>query len=216
MLGRRARSLEEDRRVAMASYSRELMDSEPHTIQSQTDYSRQPVDYRVQNGAMSGRDDDLLAARRRLKAIEGKLENVKRAAAVFVEARSEPAASGRQGAKTIDLLASAHAFARAHPSVNHCTDEARGFSLRCALMEDAKIVDTASGDICVEGGGALKFLTTHLRQVAGHGPERVDIYGFYPAKDFAPKPEPSAVALLFDPDTGALLGVTCVNQRGDR
>lgn len=219
VLGRRVSGLEEDRRIALAAYSRELMKEEAPVTEGETKKPPQSVDRRKKIVAPAARDDDLLAAGRRLKAIEAKLENARRTAVIAEETLGEPsqsAGSGKDSAPAMRVLASAHAFARAHPMVNYCTDELRSLSPKCTLAAGARIIDTASGDVCVEGGGALKLLSSEVRRTGDQAPQRVDIYRFCPAEAGSQNHDHGAVGLVSDPETGVLLGVTCVESRAGR
>lgn len=219
VLGRRVRRLEEDRHIALAAYSRELMKEEAPVTEGEIRKPPQSVDRRKKIIAPAARDDDLLAAGKRLKAIEVKLENARQAAVIAVKTLGEPsqnAATGKDGATEMSALASAHAFARAHTMVNHCTDELRGRSPNCTLAEDARIIDTSTGAVCVEGAGALKFLASEVRRTGAEAPQRVDIYEFCSAKADSRDHDHGAVGLVSDPETGVLLGVTCVESRAGR
>ncbi len=219
VLGRRVRRLEEDRHIATAAYSRELMKEEAPVTEGEIRKPPQSVDRRKKIIAPAARDDDLIAAGKRLKAIEAKLEDARRAAVGAVKNSDEPpqnAATGKDGATEMSALASAHAFARAHSMVNHCTDELRGRSPKCTLAEDARIIDTSTGAVCVEGGGVLKFLSSEVRRTGAEAPQRVDIYEFCSAKADSRDHDHGAVGLVSDPETGVLLGVTCVESRAGR
>lgn len=219
VLGRRVCRLEEDRHIARAAFSRELLKEEVLVSEGETRKPPQSVDRRKKIIAPAERDDDLLAASKRLKAIEAKLENARRAAAIAVKALGEPsqiAVSEKTGAPAMGVLASAHAFARAHPMVNYCTDELRGRSPKCTLAEDARIIDTSTGAVCVEGGGVLKFLSSEVRRTGAETPQRVDIYEFCSAEADSRDHDHGAVGLVSEPETGVLLGVTCVESRAGR
>ena len=211
VMGRHVSRLEEDRRVAAAAYARALNASENEAEGGSTDYSRVSMDQKAVSMRPDAADAECVAAKKRLKKVTAKLKDARRAAEASIHDSANAAISRNEMGAKIDVLASAHAFARTSQSVTHCTDEIHGLSPRCALGPEARIVDTATGNQCAAGAGKLKFVSSEHQTTSANGAQRIDIYKFYPKNRDDKLRNSPAIAIATDPDTGALLSVTCAN-----
>lgn len=211
VMGRQIRRLEDDRRVAAAAYARALNDSENQAKGVATDYSRVSMDQKAVSMRPDAADAECVAAKKRLEKVTAKLKGAREAAKVSMRDAANAAISRNEMGAKIEVLATAHAFARTTDSITHCTDEIHGLSPRCALAPEARIVDTATGDQCASGAGALKFISSEHPASSADGPQRIDNYMFYPKNRTDKLRNTAAISIVTDPDTGALLAVTCAN-----
>jgi hypothetical protein len=150
----------------------------------------------------AGREDALIAARRRLDEAEKDMEAARDKSAHMLESPT----SGLEIDLALerDALAAAHAFARASPAIDHCTDNLRTGDPLCAVAPGARLVDATSGEVCAEGEGELRYLGREAHKIEGApetGEGRADIYAFYKAKDGHSGPA-GVIALVSSPETG--------------
>lgn len=170
--------------------------------------ARYDADYtaeRLEMSDIAAREEAVLTARRRLEEARDDMESAR--------TQSAHVLAGPDGGLENDLvrerdaLAAAHAFARASPAIDHCTDNLRTGDPLCAVAPGARLVDDASGEVCAEGEGELRYLGGEARKIdgaaEGAGDGRADIYAFYKAKDGHPGPA-GAIALVTGPEEGPL------------
>lgn len=168
--------------------------------------ARYDADYtaeRLEMSDIANREDAVLDARRRLDEAQDDMESARVQSADLLAGPEDTLEN--ELVRERDALAAAHAFARASPAIDHCTDNMRTGDPQCAVVSGARLVDDSSGEVCAEGKGELRYLGGEARKIdgapEGSGDGRADIYAFYKAKDDDPGPA-GAIALVTGPEEG--------------